>query len=120
MYGVAELLSRRLVGVIRSEIRVVWCLAIRTPVTLVLQGVRVPNRYTLVAITIGGEKFVRLRIKPDLGDATNVVCVVTAFAAVGVSNFSQELAVLAELQDEAVMVNTRPPRHTLFRSVDAC
>src|SRR6266478_8196478 len=100
----AELLIDRCVGIIRAGIHVVGHVAVRAPVTLVLQRIRIPNRYAPVAIAIRGEEFVGLRIDANLGDAANVFGVVTALAAERVPDFAEELPILSKFQDKAIVV----------------
>src|SRR6185436_18144556 len=71
------------------------------PCALELQRVRIPDRDAVIAVAVGRDELIRLRIEADLGHAADVV---VALAAVGVPDLSEVLPRLAELQDEAVVI----------------
>src|SRR5690606_27783062 len=63
VHGIAELLRRRCVGVVRSEVRVVGLVAVRAPVALDLARRHVNDSDALVAVAVGDVRLVVRRIE---------------------------------------------------------
>ena len=103
MHRVAELLRERRARVVAAEVRVVRLVAVRAPVALDLAGVHVDDRDAVVAVAVGHVGFVGLLVERDLRDLVERPHVVAAGARVGEAELLDELAVLRELQDVAVV-----------------
>src|SRR6185436_3428311 len=104
VHRVAELLRGRVARLVGRHRVVGRRLAVGAPGALELQRLRVPDRDAVIAVAVGRDELIGLRIEADLGHATDVVVVHAALAAVGPSDLSEVLARLAELQDEAVVI----------------
>ena len=106
MDRIAEL--RRIRVVMRDRI-VAGRFAIGAPHTLEFHGYRIPDRDAVIAVTIRRDQLIGAGDKTDGGDAAHIVGVQAALAAIGGADFAQELAVLGEFQDEAVVIVAGSP-----------
>ena len=61
-------------------------------------GVRVEHRHAVIAVTVGHEQLVGLRMHPHVRRPVDILCVSIALALVAVADLHDELAVLRELQ----------------------
>src|SRR5262245_11974698 len=104
VYGIAELLRRRIGGLIRAEVLVVGLVAVGAPVALHLAGVGVEHGDALVEIAVGDIGLVGLGIDPDFCDATEILQVVAALVAAELADLEEEFAFLGELQDVRVLL----------------
>src|ERR1700752_273707 len=98
----AELLRRRCLRVVATEISVVGLVAIRAPIALELARVRVEDNDELVLVAVGNEGLVRLWIDKDLGDPAEVLEIVAADSLALSPNLHQQLATFGELEDVGV------------------
>ncbi len=105
----AELLRERLLRIVAAERRVVRLVAVRAPVALDLARVHVDHGHALVEVAVRHVRLVGLRVDEDLGDAAEVVHVVTVGHGLAVhhartllAEHPDELALARELQDVRV------------------
>ena len=78
-------------------------MAVGAPVPFVLAGLGVVNDDAMIAVTVGDVQFVGLPVDECLGRQPEIFDVVAAFALAGLADLHQELAVLGEFQDYAVV-----------------
>src|SRR5207302_882477 len=102
MYGIAELLRRRIVGIVAAHICVIGLVAVGAPVALVLAGVGIENNNSMVAVAVRDISFISLGVDEDLGWQAQIFDVIAALAALGLADLHQEFAVLRELQNHVV------------------
>ena len=107
MYGIAELLRRRSVGIVRAEVGVIRLISVSAPVTFVFSGIGVVHDHAMVPVAIGDVDFVRILIDKNFRGQPEVLDVVTAFAGAHFSDLHQELSILSELHDHAVVEVTQ-------------
>src|SRR5262249_18197139 len=103
MYRGAELLGRRRVRIVATEVGVVGFVAVRAPVAFELAGVGVNHGYAFVEVAVGDVGFVGLRVNEDFGHSTEILGVVAAAVLALMAELREELAVLGELQDVGVV-----------------
>ena len=106
----AELLRRRRLGLVRTEVGVVRLVAVGAPVAFELSGIGVDDRHALVQVAVGEIRLVGRRVDEDLGDAAERDRIVAAAgvgrlailhrtqAGVGLADLQEELAGAAELE----------------------
>ena len=115
MHGVAELLGRRRIRVVFSEVGVVGLVPVGAPVALVLAGIRVIHDHAMVAVTVGDVDLIGLLVDKRLGRQPQVLNVVAALAMGGLADLHQELAVLREFQNLIVEVGSGCGRSRFVR-----
>src|SRR6185436_4874856 len=100
--GRVELLGGLAGGLAPVRRLVVRLLAVGTPVALVRAGVGVENDDATIAVAVGDEDFVRLRVHGDGGRPAQVFGAVAVDGDAALADLQQELSVARELQDLAV------------------
>src|SRR6266704_34850 len=103
MNGITELLGRRRIRIVCAKVCVIGLVAVRAPMALVFAGVRVVDDDAVVTVTVGNVDFIRILIDEDLCRPPQVFDVVTAFAGANLADLHQELSILSELHDHAVV-----------------
>src|SRR6266550_4466022 len=103
MHWITELLSGWGIRIVRPKIDVLRLMAISSPMTFVLAGLGVVHDHAMVAIAIGDIDFIGVLVDKDLRGQPQVLDVVTASARAGLSDLHQELSLLSELHDHAVV-----------------
>ena len=103
MNGISELLGRRRVRIVRSEVRVFRFVAVGAPMPFVFAGSASIDNDAMIAITIGDIDFVGVFIDKDLRRPPQVFDIVAAFARADLSDLHQEFSILSELHDHAVV-----------------
>src|SRR5262249_44422226 len=83
---------------------VLRAVAVGAPVALHLSSVGVEHRHAAVAVAVGDERLVRLRVDEDLRHPAEVLQVVAALVVAEAAELEQELAVLGELEDMRVLL----------------
>ncbi len=104
MHRVAELLGRRRVRVIFSEVGVVGLMSVGAPMALVLAGIRIEHNHTMIAVAVGDVHLIRLLVDKRLGRQPQIFDVVAALAMARFADLHQELAVLRKFQHLIVEV----------------
>src|SRR3954463_9843367 len=98
----AELLRRRRLGVVATEIRVVRLVAVGAPKALELAAVGIEHDDAFVAVAVRDVGLVLLLVDEDLRDLAEVLGAVAVHRHALLADHHQELAVLRELQHHAV------------------
>src|SRR5258708_37742300 len=106
MHGIAELLSRRIVGIVAAQRRVVGLVAIGAPVALVLASVGVEPDRLVIAVAVRDDQFIGFLVDEQLSGTLDILGVVAALALAGLADLHQEFAVLSKLQNHVVVVVT--------------
>jgi hypothetical protein len=88
------------------------------PHTLERAGVRVEHRDAVIAISVGHEQLVALRVHPDVGGTVHVRRVSIAPALVAVTDLHHELAVARELE-HLIVGDAFEPGQSVGRTVVA-
>ena len=113
VHRIAELLRRRRVRIVPSEIHIVGLVAVGAPVPLVLAGVGVEHDDAMVAVAVGDVQLVGLLVDEGLGRQPQIRDVVAALARSRLADLHQEFAVLRELQHHVVVERLRAGRLAL-------
>src|SRR5262245_33989309 len=127
MHRSAELLRRRRVGLIWTEVLVIRLVAVCAPVAFELSGVGVDDRDALVQVAVGEIRLVLFGVDEDLRDAAERHLIVAAadvrrltvfvqrtLAGIGVADLEQELAALRELEHLRVAFAVAADPHVAF------
>src|SRR5206468_374095 len=109
-----ELLRWRRLWIVLAVRPVLRLVAVRAPVALHLARVRIDNGDAAIQITIGDVGFVRLRIHPDLRDASEVLEIVATLVAAITAELHQELAFFRELENVRVLRSIAADPHVAF------
>src|ERR1700681_4338150 len=99
MDRVGELLAGRCVRIVFAQIGVVRLLAVGAPVPLVLAGVGIIDHDAMIAVAVGDEQFIGLRVNKCLGDSLYVVGVIAALALPRLADLKQKFSRRGEFQD---------------------
>src|SRR5262245_35891887 len=127
MHRSAELLRRRRVGLIWTEVLVIRLVAVCAPVAFELSGVAVDDRDALVQVAVGEIRLVLFGVDEDLRDAAERHLIVAAahvsrlavfvqrpLARFGVADLEHELAALRELEHLRVAFAVAADPHVAF------
>src|SRR5215475_1193875 len=103
MHRGAELLGRRRVRIVATEVGVVRFVAVRAPIAFELAGVSVNHCHAFVEVAVGDVGFIGLRVNEDFSHSPEILRVVAAAVLALVPELREELAVLSKLQDVGVV-----------------
>src|ERR1700676_1075763 len=76
MYRVAELLSGRIIRIIAAQVDVIRSLAVGAPMPFIFSGLGIKDNNPMVAVPIGHNQLIRLRIDEKLGGPFQVFDIV--------------------------------------------
>src|SRR5258708_14574852 len=106
MHRIAELLSRRIVGIVAAQRRVFGLMAIGAPVALVLAGVGIEHDHAVIAVAVRDDQLIGFLVDEQLGRTLDMLGVFAALTLAGLADLHQEFSILSKLQNNVIAVVT--------------
>ena len=103
MDRVAELLRRRRIGIVVSEVDVLGLVAVRAPVALVPAAVGIVDDHPVIAVAVGDVHLVGGLVDEEFRREPQVLDVVAALALPALADLHEKSALTRELQHHAVV-----------------